>query len=166
MTLPPRQDCLAPLAVLEQYLTHVRRLKGDEAIQKLTEEGQAELLRVSDFLFGSILEGALTILDECASKVTKIVSKASNRSLFVVKGSQSQSNNGGHYICLLPEHSDGIYYCACPSFLERSRTSSCLLCKHLLAIKLMPALGCHEQVLEANTDEDFATMITSRLTLG
>jgi hypothetical protein len=71
----------------------------------------------------------------------------------------------------------GIYYCSCRSFLERSRasppsavasaltttTSTESLCKHLLALKLMPALGMVPCTLEFASDEELGQEVAQRL---
>jgi hypothetical protein len=131
-------------------------------LEKATEE---EVLRVADFLYGSTLDGALGLLDTPES-ITKVVSIPSQRSLHLVRG---QGDNS--YFCLLSfdNSQSSVYYCSCRSFLEKSRNSNtgthgaACLCKHLLALQLMPALHVKGSVIETVSDEEFGNLILNRI---
>lgn len=109
----------------------------------------------------------------------------------------TKQDTSSHYLCLLsdeipvfdnspsssPPH---LSYCSCRSFLERTRTTlpneriscdrSMILCKHLLAIKLLPVFGTALGVASEHSndlyiiptkyfasEEDFSRAITQRL---
>ena len=89
------------------------------------------------------------------------------------------------YLCLLPtgdEHdkqeatasSSPIYYCSCRSFLEKSRhhnssvaggaaAAPAIVCKHLLALKLMPVLGLTCTTVELPSEDEFSRAVLQRV---
>lgn len=141
----------------------------------------------------------------CIDTIARMESPA-GRSLYLVsKGAKSGKkrcndntnstiqDTSSHYLCLLsdeipifdtsssssPPH---LSFCSCRSFFERTRTTliscdrSMILCKHLLAIKLLPVFGTalgvaseHSNALHSiptmgfASEEDFSRAITQRL---
>jgi hypothetical protein len=154
-----------PLMQLEDYLLSL----GDSNQESSSlQDRHDEILIVAEFLYGSnLLTAALTLLDSCESMVTKLAA-SSHRSLYLVKGKDS------YYMCFCEPH---LHYCSCRSFLEKttkssnSKTSSSSnnttteLCKHLLALKLVPHLNIAFPQITTVTDEEFATLVLDR-TLG
>ena len=192
----PPSCCQDPLQLLQRYLANIAKdaaaIVGPMVVHQrerdnLLQKRHDEVLRADEFLFGgSILEGALAILDTgsgpTSSLVTRVVSVTSQRSLYVIRGSLSNSGrrdslnsnpNTDYYLCLLPDENelvtacDGaanpVYYCSCRSFLERSRSPTTCVCNHLLALTLMSSLGVKETVTETVTDEEFCNFILSRI---
>lgn len=105
------------------------------------------ILQVADCLFGSMLEGALTILD--SYEMEEIESVQSRRKLFVLTNNSATRKYSAHgasrnhdepssYFCLLPRSSKadnhknhsqqqqypltGFYYCSCRSYFERTKS--------------------------------------------
>jgi hypothetical protein len=168
----PPQVARHPLHLLEYYLDS-RKQQGEPAsatgsnpeLEKANHDNKAtqeEVLRVADFLYGSTLDGALGLLDTPES-ITKVVSIPSQRSLYLVRG---QGDNS--YFCLLSDNAQSsVYYCSCRSFLEKSRNSNthgaACLCKHLLALQLMPTLHVEGSVIETVSDEEFGNLILNRI---
>lgn len=145
-----------------------------------------KVLRVAHFLFGNMLLSALEVLQD--QMITRVYSIPSKRQCFLVKCKKSNSsrkNNHNHnndestsnsYFCILPaisprthqkdHHHHDIQYCSCRSFLENSKASSApkqFLCKHLLALKLMPALQHPYNIIETVSDDAFSTFVLSRI---
>jgi hypothetical protein len=146
---------LHPLAIL-------RRVIG--TCNSEDERQCDELVRVADFFYGSILPGALALLDDARS-IVQI------RSLFLVQSlslnKQQQrggSNGGGAYLCVLD---DTLCHCSCRSFFERSRAAASgqALCKHLLALLLVQPLTAGRAMtkLEFATEEEYQNEILRRL---
>jgi predicted nucleic acid-binding Zn finger protein len=157
--LPP-PEVLDPLSQLNTYLeSQVNTLPNKN-------NNPDEILSVAEFLFGSApLGSALSLLD--GSGITKVSAPGPyQRSLYLVKGSKGSQS----YICYTGKE-NSIEYCSCRSFLEKATKSNCpgqvVLCKHLLALKLMPYLSikCHE--VTTSSHEEFATLVMDRArTLG
>ncbi|CAM9107371.1 unnamed protein product [Ectocarpus sp. 8 AP-2014] len=106
---------------------------------------QAEILKVLDFLFCS---DRPLVLDK--SRVVKVVARTTGRSVWLVQGSR-----GAPYLCLRQ-------YCSCSrSFQELVRRGAPhpVLCKHLLAVRLAPALGL--SISEEVDDDKLAMRISS-----
>ena len=141
-----------------------------------------EMLRLADFLFGNTLDGALSLLETDPKRdILRLTSLQSKRTMYIVKGRTSRSKGysslvttDSSYLCMLPDTSllseeenfdHSIYYCSCRSFLERCRISSNgnATCKHLLALKLMPALGVDCSILETSSDEEYSKLALQRL---
>lgn len=155
-----------PLHILKHYLASLEPIDKitDKSVRgKLQRNRQDEILRVADFLFGSsALNGAVEVLD-CGS-ISQVVSIPSQRSLYFVKGSTRGKSSSSNYLCLLPTH--GLAYCSCRSFLEggcRSSSSGIFICKHLLALLLMPALQLKCSVTETISDFEFGRMVLNRM---
>lgn len=130
-----------PLDLLDVFLNELKAKSCDG------EHKIEEILRAADFLAGaSIVEGALNILD--APSTIRLL-QSPHRSAFLVRGEES-------YYC-----SKEIIYCSCRSFLERSKTDPQTLCKHLLALKLMPYLDV-SPVKETVSDADFGKIVMLR----
>lgn len=142
-----------------------------------TQHEEDDILRAVDFLYGKTTEGSLAILDASENgSISKVVSITSQRSAYLVKGSSSISSRGkgkfssseANYICIVPHFSDDvpIYFCSCRSFLERNRhptnEGSCL-CKHLLAVRLMPVLKVQPVLVQTVSDDEFANILMQRI---
>jgi hypothetical protein len=119
------------------------------------------------------LEGALNILDNEPSLITKVVSATSQRALYLVQGSGSTSKNKTDneiYLCFISnDYTDAhsMHHCSCRSFWERSRSNgSATLCKHLLALQLLPSLGIKCHTIEVLSDEEFANIVMTRLRIN
>jgi hypothetical protein len=141
----------------------------------------------------SCLDGALHVLESgndnnstnpaaVCSSITRLQSP--RRVIYHVKGTPGTSRGNGAaattdaaYLCIIPEcdqeetgsdtdDATGMHYCSCRSFLEKSRctpSGTDTICKHLLALKLMPALGVTPSILEFGSDEEFSQAVTQRL---
>ncbi|GKY95318.1 hypothetical protein MPSEU_000493600 [Mayamaea pseudoterrestris] len=160
----------SPLHVLQCYLASVTPCDKEDnhAIQQETHD---QLLRVADFLYNSCMEGALSILDHEPPLITQVVSAASQRSLYLVQGSSHKSRSSNEtYLCYTsPDVNDSLsmHHCSCRSFWERSRNSgSATLCKHLLALHLLPGLNGKFHTLQIASDEEFANIVLSRLRIN
>jgi predicted nucleic acid-binding Zn finger protein len=130
-----------PLHLLHQALSELERRDLDEN-QKLNE-----ILRSAEFLMtATLVEGALNILDS-PGMILKV--QAPNRICYLVRGEE-------YYFC-----SHEIVFCSCRSFLERTKVDPKTVCKHLLALKLMPFLNTRPSI-ENVSDEDFGNIILSR----
>ncbi|GAX15178.1 hypothetical protein FisN_12Lu257 [Fistulifera solaris] len=137
------------------------------------QQHEDDIIRAVDFLYGKTTEGALAILDAPGS-ISKVVSMTSQRSIYCVKGSSAFASRGkgtnseDTYLCMIPQASDDvpIYFCSCRSFMERNRhltnESSCL-CKHLLALRLMPVLQVQPVLIETASDDEFANLLMQRI---
>ena len=181
--------CLHPLSVLDLYLSGLEQ-DDDETSKTPQSERKKhhrldEILKTADFLFGAAaLDGALGVLEQnctpegCSSNVTSL--RSPRRSLYAVKASVArgrgrQQQQDSSYLCFLPNHEQqqqevsSICYCSCRSFLEKSRNASgtetaSIVCKHLLALKLMPVLGLTCQTVELSSEEEFSRAVLQRLT--
>jgi hypothetical protein len=156
---------------------------SDLRLSRERQKKEDGILRTVYFLYGKTLESALPILDASAyvTTITHLLSIPSQRSLYLVKGSSSYSKSRYRrgksikevsYLCLVPRTTDDlpIYYCSCRSFLERTRPASAVsggavLCKHLLAIRLMPALGLKPSLVETMSDTEFSKIILQRMNI-
>jgi len=147
-----------------------------------------EILEVADFLFGSLLDSALVLLDSCSipeddahschrRTAVRKVSDSSGRVAYFVRATAGGKKSRSEYLCLMngPESS---YYCSCRSFYERLRHASNTrvgssvqrpsdggaLCKHLLAAKMATLLDhCLDTSLE--TEERFVQMMVQSAVL-
>jgi len=205
LTAVPAPPCsnLHPLHILESYLESLEAATDTNDDVDVNNSGstphaqpataqQDEILRVVDFLFESILEGSLAILNSAETMIVKAVSAPSQRFLYLVQASSSSSSTRrtstgpSDYLCLLPtkplsSSSPSFYFCSCRSFFEKSRAawsvrhtnhqtsgtaasgrSSPSLCKHLLALKLMPLFRVQCSVTKLISDEEFCRVILSR----
>lgn len=159
---PPRPPAssLHPLLLLDEFLESLEKENGatndatrnepktaanieNDATIALPEQSldkrRDHILRVADYLYGgSILEAALAVLDT-EGAIRQVTSHPSERKAFLVRGASSRPNQAStDYFCL----TQGIQYCSCRSYFERAKSDPKGLCKHLLALKLMPALEC------------------------
>ncbi|CAM9509716.1 unnamed protein product [Scytosiphon promiscuus] len=115
-----------------------------------TAAAQTQILKALEFLFCSdraLVESTIQVLDK--SRVVKVVARSTGRSVWLVQGSR-----GAPYLCLRE-------YCSCRSFQELVRRGGehPILCKHLLAVRLAPALGV--SVEEEVDDDKLAARISS-----
>ena len=105
------------------------------------------------------------------------------------KSSSAGGGGAGEYLCIVPEKQQRqvgrmrtastpspsasiggcCHYCSCRSFLERSGRSSdsaVVICKHLLALKLLPVFGAaKENLIETVSDDEFARIVVSRISV-
>ena len=139
-------------------------------------ESLGEIFRVGECLYGTTMEGALSILDAAATFITRVVSAPSQRTAYMVTASSGMQST--KYLCLLPPpttttanssqpfptccrpNDDSVYYCTCRSFLEKNNRSQHLqLCKHLLALVLLPHVSVKCNTVETLTDEEFGRLL-------
>lgn len=159
--------------LLDQYLSAAGSCQSETVDHNKIHED--DILRTVDFLYGKTMEGAIAILDVAEkNSISKVVSTSTQRCAYLVKGSaaysssRGKSSNDESYFCLVPHVSDDvpIYFCSCRSFLERNRHSisegSCL-CKHLLAIRLLPVLNVKPFLIETMSDDEFANILMQRI---
>lgn len=160
-SLTPPETSLRALDVWQHF--------ASSATDSSHEPNQDEILRMADFLFGNMTEAALSIVD--GGNIEQVVSVASARSFYLVKGSGTGKGNHQttpYYVCMTPQH-NGIRYCSCRSFLEKSRTSSssstAICCKHLLALELMPLLGMACPKVETASDKELSRLMVERISI-
>ena len=197
---PPPQAGLNPLITLNRYLAGLETLDNTVDSSTIASNRQDEILQTVDFLYGSALDGALSVLESFSNYVSGPTSSAvatavtrlqsPHRSLYTVSASTTTARGGRGgpswhqhqqqqdsccYLCIIPaennhdhpEDSDtGIYYCSCRSFLEKCRSTSSgggSLCKHLLALKLMPFLGLTCPTVRLASEEELSRALLQRL---
>ena len=127
---------------------------------KSLEERRDFVLRVADYLYGgSILEAALALLDT-EGAIRQVCSQPSKRSAFLVRGTSRHSGGSlpTDYFCLVASLEGCFNYCSCRSYFERAKNDPQGLCKHLLALKLMPILECPFRE-ETIPDVEFSTFM-------
>eukprot|EP00980_Cylindrotheca_fusiformis_P014380 scaffold3827_cov179-Cylindrotheca_fusiformis.AAC.44 len=163
---PPQvQD---PLVQLNSYLESL-----DVAASNDKDMQQNEILNVAEFLYGSnTLSASLALLDDASAGnpvITKVSTPVVRRSLYLVKGS-SKTTGGSQqsYLCFAGQDNT-IDYCSCRSFLEKittkkqSQSMNAPLCKHLLALKLMPYLSpSAASEITTTSHDDFAKFVLDR----
>ena len=92
----PPQSCLNPLLVLDQYLASLEQPRTDTSNSTLKEttttlKRQDEILQTVEFLYGSALDGALSVLDSTTSShVTRHTSWVDHH-LIIGNGSTTNS---------------------------------------------------------------------------
>lgn len=150
---PPPASSLHPLLLLDEFLESLEtniganhdnnnndattRVDADTEHITALEKRRDYILRVADFLYGgSMLEAALAVL-ETQGAIRAVTAHPSGRKAFLVRGAASRQAQD--YFCLLSQE---IQYCSCRSYFERAKNDPHGLCKHTLAIKLMPSLAC------------------------
>jgi hypothetical protein len=157
----PSASAEAPLALLAAFLE--RRCAVASAQAPDAAAALQEIFRVGDFLFGGTFEGAISILDDSTSLITRVVSAPSQRTAYLVTSSGKQSSR---YLCLLPKGpscQEGAHYCSCRSFLEKNaRAQDLHPCKHLLALRLLPYVGVQCTTIETLSDEEFGRLLVGR----
>ncbi|CAB9523605.1 expressed unknown protein [Seminavis robusta] len=195
-SLRPPQSALYPIIALDTFLQQQQQLGDEESNDTAILERKMLTLRVADSLFGaSLLEGALTTLE--SDSITEIQAVTSRRRMFVLTKKQqrrrrSEQEEPSKYFCLLPvpvvspkndsvtNKSKGFLFCSCRAYFEKTKSTtmnspqastSYMVCKHLLALKLRPALlsssgeGCRYQKTETATEEQFSEQVL-KLLLG
>jgi hypothetical protein len=132
-----------------------------------------EILNVAEFLYGSNTLGSSMALLDASCGITKVSTPAAlcKRSLYLVKGSKDAQ----YYLCFSAKE-NAVDYCSCRSFLEKatklsssthnSNGSSPSLCKHLLALKLMPYLSVECPEITTSSHEEFAKLVLDRTVLA
>ena len=159
----PPPSCLHPLHLLDQFLDSPATCASDIDSEKNEENRQDKIIRVADYLYGgSILEAALAVLDTDGA-IRRVRGEPSNRSLFLVRGARTSKAPADYYICLV-EH--GITYCSCRSYFERAKADPRALCKHLLALKLLPHLDDCSCIDETIADSEYAKFVLRRVEGG
>jgi hypothetical protein len=130
-----------------------------------TMEDIADILQVGDFLFGTTFEAALSILDQATRMITRVVAGPSKRSAYLVTSSGKYASR---YLCMMPPLDAGhapnsVCYCSCRSFVDKNaRSQQVQLCKHLLALALLPYMGVRCTTVETRTDEEFGLLLVSQ----
>lgn len=161
---------LHPVFQLEDFLQSVVAVDTDgEQItqeQAIVVDGKRDrAISVAEFLFGSsLLTAALTLLDNYQQSFTKISSP--HRSLWLIRGSSDLA-----YMCFACDETPDLYYCNCRSYLEKmskkpaEEESLPEMCKHLLALKLIPVLQivCPHLIV---SDKEFAKVVLERTLKG
>lgn len=159
---PSKAHLHAPLQ-LENFLALLTSDNGigEPLNQQSFEKRRDKILLAAEFIFGSShLSASLALLDNYESSITRVSSP--HRSLWLVRGSSDQA-----YMCFAREDTPNLYYCSCRSYLEKTTKKASEdqrlpeLCKHLLALKLIPALqiNCPHLTLP---DKDFAKLVMDR----
>ena len=162
----PSPQVLDPLSQFDAYIETLGTDDADDGgtadRAADTDVDQDEILNVAEFLFGSkMLFAALALLDDSSGGITKVstCSAPVKRSLFLVRGTQS-------YLCYLAKE-NSIDYCSCRSFLEKAtKARSGVLCKHLLALKLMPYLSIRCQEITTSSHKEFSKLVMDRTLVG
>jgi hypothetical protein len=141
-------DALHPLHLLDQILVDFKTK------QLPPDKKQDEILRAADFLLGgSLLDGALTVLDSSPSTIRHLCSP--HRNVHLVQGS---AQGGNRKKCVYYCQTEGIVYCSCRSYFERAKVDPKAICKHLVALKLMPHFSTACCTKEQVSDRDFGTI--------
>lgn len=157
---PPQVE--EPLSQLDAYLESLDLSTNVGDLQRYHDE----ILNVAEFLYGSnALVASLALLD-AACGITKVSTPAAlgKRSLYLVTGSKVEQS----YLCFSGKE-NAVDYCSCRSFLEKttkpkSGSTSPPLCKHLLALKLMPYLSVTSAEITMGSHEEFAKFVLDRTT--
>jgi predicted nucleic acid-binding Zn finger protein len=134
------------------------------ARDKSLEERRDHVLRAADYLYGgSILEAALAVLD-AEGAIRQVCSQPSQRKAFLVRGTSRHSGGSvpTDYFCLVALSEEGFDYCSCRSYFEQAKNDPKGLCKHLLALKLIPVLECPCRE-ETIPNVEFSTFILRRM---
>jgi hypothetical protein len=158
---PPTKVQMHPVFQLQDFLLSLTvRNVGDRNEEWTVEEKRDQAISVAEFLFGSsMVAAALTLLDNQGS-CSKMSSP--HRSLWLVRGSTDVA-----YMCFSCDETPHLYYCNCRSFLEKTTKKPIEeeglpeLCKHLLALKLIPALQIEFPHLTVS-DKEFAKLVLER----
>jgi predicted nucleic acid-binding Zn finger protein len=173
--------------LLDCFLADVIRMRHphcSESERALDNRDIDDILRTSDFLFGSSLDGALALIDgDPTQEITQLVSLISKQSVYLVKSPHRRNSitrraqSVSCYLCMLPEKSrtdvtavygeSSLYFCSCRSFFERCRTVTAgpVLCKHLLAIKLAAILKIEYPILGVNSEKEYSELIIQHISL-
>lgn len=159
---PPVQ-VLDPLSQLNAYLQKINR--NDGSSPDASDVDHDEILNVVEFLFGSkTLFASLALLDDPSGGITKVstCSAPVKRSLYLIKGSKGTQS----YLCY-SANENAIDYCSCRSFFDKAtKAGSGVLCKHLLALKLMPYLNIRCQEITTSSRKEFSKLVIDRTLMG
>jgi hypothetical protein len=170
---PPSQ-VYRPLKLFDEYISSLynKRPNEDVATQRNTSDicQHEDILRIVHSLFGKTSEAAMKVLDQCSSNVTCISSAESKRYIYIIMNSSDTSSKGSgdyYYYCLFPDEpgDPDIFYCSCRAYWERNRIAKNepSICKHLLALKLMPLFNVTCARLELPTEKEFAQIVAQRI---
>ena len=186
MAEPPPEEAINPLHILNSLLKAIDnendQQEDDENTTRQSNDGlfphksdptrtlqhqQDKILRVGDFVFGSShMDAAMSVLDNADKAVRCVRAVPSQRTAFLVEGSNNTRGNST-YFCLPQQQ-----FCTCRSYLERSKkeclysqNNSTVVCKHLLALKLMPYLGI-ECAQETVSDARYGKLLLERTVLA
>jgi hypothetical protein len=132
----------------------------DQNQERTVEEKKDQVISVAEFIFGStMVAAALALLDnhECFTKIS-----SPHRSLWLIRGSSDLA-----YVCFACDETPDLFYCNCRSYLEKMTKKPTHeeglpeMCKHLLALKLIPVLqiGCSHLTV---SDKEFAKLVLER----
>lgn len=126
------------------------------------DQKQDEILRAADFLLGgSMLDGALSVLDSSSPATIRHLCSP-NRSVHLIQGTTAQGGSSKKkcvYFC----QASGIVYCTCRSYFERAKVDPKAICKHLLALKLMPHFDTASCTKEEVPDKEFGNIVMLRV---
>ena len=181
LSTEPPETVTEPIHIFRRFLSDLKVPAATNVEQDDRQE--SSILLMADFLFGATtLDGAVAILDNAESLITRIVDGPNKRQMYFCRSSSSQHHHYHHssnqrpasevpssYLCIIPKSEDRypIHYCSCRSFLELSRstaTSAPRLCKHLLALYLLPYLDSQPCALvETSSDSEFSKLVIHRL---
>jgi hypothetical protein len=162
---PQLQD---PLSQLDSYLESLK-----SSTDNTMHNHHDEILNVAEFLYGSNALGSSMALLDASCGITKVSTPTAlcKRSLYLVKGSKDAQ----YYLCFSAKE-NAVDYCSCRSFLEKATKlsssthntngSSPSLCKHLLALKLMPYLSVECPEITTSSHEEFAKLVLDRTILA
>lgn len=160
--IPLTSEQSHPVFHLEDYLRELRVENNDNNVDsKCREAQQNQILRVAEFLFGNtLLTAALALIDSQDSMFTQV--STLHRRIWLVQGSGSSS-----YMCFACDsNTPNLYFCGCRSFMDKTTKNTHglpELCKHLLALKLIPVLGIQCPQLHVS-DGEFASLVLDRTT--
>ena len=183
------------IQILDQYfLNHASMNTEIDSISRMTTNSIHKKRRYTNVI------DTLSQMKSPAGRSLYLVAKGSKSEKKRCHGdtSTTKHDSSSHYLCLLSDEipkSDAylintlppMLYCSCHMFLERNRTlqahetanrdRSVALCKHLLAIKLLPVFGAAFGIspeesstefsiptMEFASEEDYGRAIVQRLT--
>ena len=148
-----------PVFQLHDFLDSLA-VANDANHERVIEEKRDQAISVAEFLFGSAMVTAALMLLDNSGSFTRISSP--HRSLWLIRGSNDLT-----YMCFACHETPDLYYCSCRSYLEKMTKKNTEeeglpeLCKHLLALKLIPVLRI-EAVEVTVPDKDFAKLVLER----
>jgi len=137
--LDPPEHALHPLHLLDRLLGSPNNDDTGFFQNPSAAETENKILRVLDYLYANSSEAVLGILDDADETIRKVCATPSKRTAFLVRGTTAapKKRTAATYLCLAGGHT---WFCSCRSFFERAKSDPKALCKHLLALKIMPHL--------------------------
>ena len=147
----------------------------------------SHVLKVLNFLEEKKLRAAVATIDSLQhdSRAITLVSSPSKRQLYLVRSSKSlgrnrhrsqqqdqQQGSEGSYVVLMPRPGADFrfHYCSCRAFHENSRLASNRqqpqgVCKHLLAVMLLPSVGVEPSRVDMSSETEFVKFVASRTSI-